>query len=335
MKHSILFLSILFFTWQFGAAQCCAGGAGSPVAGGTSQGVLQEGQVELNTNFQLISTDKFFEGDKPSDDKYFDRFRSAYQYFRFAYGLSSKLTMSIESGNYFYKEEIGLDKNPTTTYKSSGIGDLIFFPRYTVLKSKSKKCDSELTFGLGFKIPLGSYNDSTANIEPFSGQTYYVTKPQAVQLSSGAQDIIFYSFYFRGYPDIQARFFLSALYIKKGWNPIGERLGDFASLGVFAGKTFAYKYGLTLQLRGEWMDQMQLNKDIFLYAPPNYEPKFTGYKKVFFTPQLSYTGRSFTVYTLLDIPLYQNLTEIQVGTKFQATAGISYKFIPRPKIEML
>lgn len=334
MKQSILLLGILFFTWQLSSAQCCAGGAGSPVAGGTAQGVLQAGQVELNTNFQLISTDKFFEGDKPTEDKYFDSFRSAYQYFRLAYGLSSKLTMSIESGNYFYKEEIGLDNDLAKTYKSSGIGDLILFPRYTVMKSNSKKHNSELTLGLGFKIPLGSYNDSTGNIEPFSGQTYYVIKPQAVQLSTGAQDIIFYSFYFRGYPDMKARFFVSALYIKKGWNPIGEKLGDFASLGVFAGKTFAYKYGLTLQVRAEWMDQMQLNKDIFLYAPPNYEPKFTGYKKVFFTPQLSYTGRSFTFYTLFDIPIYQNLTKIQVGTMFQATAGISYKFIVRPKIDL-
>lgn len=232
--------------------------------------------------------------------------------------------MSVESGNYFRKEEIGLPGRPT--YSSSGIGDLILFPRYDILNRTEEKTRTELTAGLGLKIPLGSYNDSTGLVEPFSGSTYYVTKPQSVQLSSGAQDVIFYLFAFRGYPQKNFRIFANGLYIKKGWNPLGEKLGDFASVGLFAGKTFFQKLGVTLQVRYEHMDKMKINKDILLYAYPNYDPEATGYKKVFVTPQLSFSKGKFTVYVLSDLPVYQYVTKTQVGSEFQMTAGLSFRF---------
>ena len=171
IRFSVL-LFLLFITGgQNINAQCCAGGSGSPIAGGASQGVLLERQVELNTNFQFINTDKFYTKDSPDTAKYFDRFHSTYQYFRLAYGVTKHFTMSIETGNYFIKEESGLHNNPATTYSSKGIGDLILFPRYDLINLTEEKRRTEVTVGLGYKIPLGSYNDSTGNVEPFSGMT--------------------------------------------------------------------------------------------------------------------------------------------------------------------
>lgn len=312
-------------------AQCCAGGSGSPMAGGTSQGVLLERQVELNTNFQFISTNKFYSKDSPDTAKSFDRFLSTYEYFRVAYGVTKNFTMSVESGYYFNKKEVGLANNPSTTYESKGIGDLILFPRYDIINWTEEKQRTELTVGLGFKIPLGSYNDSTGNIEPFSGQTFYVTKPQAVQLSSGAHDIIFYAFFFRGYTKPNFKIFANAMYIKKGYNPNGEKLGNFASVGLFAAKSFFNHLGITLQTRYEWIDVMKINENILLFGKPsNYYPEATGSKKVFISPQFSYTNEKFTIYASTDFPLYQyiNSSEFytQVGSQHLSTVGISYKF---------
>jgi hypothetical protein len=322
---SILFAFLLLFSAK-AYSQCCAGGTGSPIAGGTSQGVLSASQFEINTNFQFIYSDKFFTGDSPDTNKYFDEYQSAYQYLRVAYGVTSRFTMSVETGNFFLKKEVGLNQDPAKTYTSSGIGDLIIFPRYNVLNKSTETSKTELTLGLGLKIPIGSYNDSTGNVEPFSGEIYYVTNPQAVQLTSGAQDFIFYTFFYKGYPQKNFRVFANALYIKKGWNPLGEKLGDFASVGLFAGTSFSKHFGGTLQVRGEWVDQMQLNDDIRMYAYPNYDPDATGYKKVFVTPQLSYSIGKFTMFALADIPVYQYVTNTQVVTKFQATAGLSFRF---------
>jgi hypothetical protein len=132
-KTALVLLSGTLFISGNVYAQCCAGGSGSPIAGGTSQGVLQEEQFELSTNFQFINSDKFFTGDVSDTNKYFDRFRSSYQYFRFAYGVTERFTMSVEGGNYFRKEEIGLNNDPTRTYQSAGIADLIIFSRYNIL----------------------------------------------------------------------------------------------------------------------------------------------------------------------------------------------------------
>jgi hypothetical protein len=312
-------------------AQCCAGGSGSPIAGGASQGVLLERQVELNTNFQFISTDKFYSNDSPDTAKSFDSFKSTYEYFRLAYGVTKNFTMSVESGYYFHKKEIGLNNNPATTYEAKGIGDLILFPRYDVINWTEEKHRTEVTVGIGIKIPLGSYNDSTGNIEPFSGQIYYVSKPTSVQLSSGANDIIFYTFLFRGYTEHNFKLFVNAMYIIKGWNANGEKLGDYASAGLFAGKSFFNHWGITLQARYEWVDKMQINENILLFGKPsNYFPDASGYKKIFITPQVSFTKGKFTIYASTDFPVYQyvNSSDLytQVGSKYLTTVGLSFRF---------
>ncbi|HMR46108.1 MAG TPA: heavy metal-binding domain-containing protein [Bacteroidia bacterium] len=333
LKFSLVLLLICFFDSD-AFSQCCAGGSGSPIAGGTSQGVLQEKQVEISTNFQFISTNKFYKKSSVAPDsvRTFDGFKSTYEYFRVAYGITKNLTFSVESGYYYQKKEIGLNNDKATTYNAKGFGDLILFPRYDIINWTEEKHRTEVTIGLGFKIPLGSYNDSTGNVEPFSGNTYYVTNPTSVQLSSGAHDIIFYTFLYRGFTEKNFRVFANALYIKKGYNPNGEKLGDFASVGIFAGKTFLKNIGVTLQARYEWMDRMKVNESIYLFGKPsNYFPEATGYKKVFISPQLSFTKGKFTIYGSYDIPVYQYLNTsehyTQMGSQHQATIGITYRFL--------
>ena len=322
--HKIVTLSVMCISGVHIYAQCCAGGSGSPIAGGASQGVLQERQMEISSNFQYINTDKFYKEDKP-DTSYFDGFHSNYVYTRLGYGITKNLTMSVESGYWINKTQIGLYK--IDTISSSGFGDLILFPRYDILNRTDENKRTEITFGLGVKIPLGSYNDSTKHIEPFSGEPYYITKPLAVQTSSGSHDIIFYSFFFRGYPLKNFRLFSNVLYIRKGWNPIGEKIGDYASIGLFAGTTLFRNLGFTFQVKGEWVDKMKINKDILLYHYPNYDPEATGSKKVFIAPQISYTLKNnFTIYAMTEIPVYQYVVKTQVASQYQFTMGISYRF---------
>ncbi len=313
------------------AAQCCAGGSGSPIAGGAAQGVLAERQMELNTGFQFIRSGKFYSGDSRETYKTFDSFQSIYESFRLSYGVTKNFTMSVETGYYFSKKEVGLNNDPASTYESKGIGDLILFPRYDIINWTEEKTRTEFTVGLGVKIPLGSYNDSTGNIEPFSGQTFYVIKPQAVQLSSGAPDIIFSTFFSRKYARHDFHIYAHALYIRKGYNPNSEKSGDFFAISLFGGKTFFKSFGITAQVRFEWAGKMKINEYILLYGKPsNYYPEATGYKKVFITPQLTFTRGKFIVYAASDFPVYQYLNSsefyTQVGSQYALTAGLSFRF---------
>lgn len=328
-----IFTFIITAVWSYNIyAQCCGGGSGSPIGGGASQGVLQDYQVEINNSLQYINTNKFLTGSTP-DTSFLDNFNSKYLYTRLAYGVSKNFTMSIESGYFIKKTQVGLNKSDTIT--SSGIGDLILFPRYDIINHTKNGKQTEFTVGLGIKIPLGKYNDSLGMIEPFSGETFYVPKPMVVQPSSGAHDIIFYTFLFRSYPVRSFRIFANALYIKKGWNPVGEKIGDYATVGIFAGKTFFQKLGVTLQIKGEWVDKMKLNNDILLYAYPSYDPEATGSRKIFVVPQLSYSFKEkITFYALSEFPVYQNVIKTQIASQYQATLGISYRFFAKQKISI-
>jgi len=325
-KISILIINILFITGKI-FAQCCGGGSGSPIAGGSSQGVLNERQTEINSNFQYINTTKFLDGDV-NVNNFLDKYSSLYNYTRVAYGFSKNFTMSVEAGYWINKTQIGLNKSDTII--SSGVGDLILFPRYDVINRTKNDKKTELTLGMGFKIPLGSYNDSLGILEPFSGQTYYIPKPLVMQMSSGSQDFIFYGFFFRGYTLKKFSLFANAIYIKKGWNPLGEKVGDYARIGLFATKTVLNKIGLTLQLSGEWINKMKINEDILMFSYPNYDTEATGSKKIFVVPQINYTFKcNVTIYTLFEIPVYQYVTKTQIASHFQSTFGISYRFIKK------
>lgn len=326
----LLFLSVLLLGSVYGYTQsCCSGGSGSPIAGGASQGVLQERQMELSLNYQYMGTDRFKAGDLDTVSL-FNYLYSHYFYGRVAYGLTKKLTMSVEAGYFLTKTEIALHKKDTIS--SKGIGDLILFPRYNVFTRNTELTRTEITLGLGYKIPLGKYNDSNVVYQnPITLKKYYTTSPPTVQPTTGSQDFIFYGFLYRGYIETKFRVFANLLYIKKGWNPLGQKFGDFASIGLFAGKTFFKHLGVTVQVRGEWIDKMQYDKKIDMLATYNIDVNSTGSKKIFFVPQVSYTKNDFTIYALGEIPLYQYVNRVQAVSYYNIIAGLSYRFYIRGK----
>ncbi len=302
---------------------CCSGGSGSPIAGGTSQGVLLDRQMELAANYQYFGTNKAFSKDHDTLST-IDKLSSNYLYFRLAYGITKDLTMSVETGYYLNKTQIGLNARDTIT--SSGIGDLILFPRYDIYNHTEETKRTEITLGLGYKIPLGKHDDSTVIGTTYQGKKIYTTSPPTVQPTNGSQDIIFYAFLFRGYPLKNFRLFANGLYVRKGWNSLGQKFGDYASVGLFVGKTFFKKLGVTAQVKGEWIGMMKADKNVDMVALYNIYVESTGGKKVFFVPQISFTQKAFTIYALSEIPLYQYLNGNQIGSQYQFTAGLSYRF---------
>ena len=258
------------------AQGCCSGGSGSPIAGGASQGVLAPGQIELASNYQYISSNKF-KTENRDTAQLFNNYNSKYLYSKIAYGLTKEFTFSAELGYYFNKTQVGLfdsSLNESPKIESSGFGDLILFPRYDVFNKGDSTKKIELTLGLGYKIPLGSHEDSNlVYTNPLTGQQIFTTSPPLVQTTTGSQDFIFYAFFLRGFPKHNFRLFTNAIYIKKGWNSLGEKFGDYASVGLFAGKTFFKKLGVTLQVKGEWIDSLQADKNVDLLAMYNIDMK--------------------------------------------------------------
>lgn len=325
LRYFVLALSICSSFYML-AQGCCSGGSGSPIAGGSSQGVLIEKQIEISSNYQHMSSSLFMVKDHDTA-RMFEELRSDYIYTRLAYGLSKKLTFSIEAGYYLNRRQIGLENSDTI--QSKGMGDLILFPRYEIFNKKTEKRKTELTLGLGYKIPLGSYNDSTlVYTNPYTKQEYYTTSPPTVQATSGSQDFIFYGFAMQEYLKPKLKVFANTIYIKKGWNPLSMKFGDYASVGLFVNRMFYKKrIGVTLQVKGEYIGEMRHDKNMDVMALYNIDVKSTGSKKVFFVPQLSYAYKNITLYSFSEIPLYQYLNGTQIASGLQFTAGFSYRFM--------
>jgi hypothetical protein len=286
--------------------------------------VLQENQMEISVNYQYNKSNKFFAENRDTI-LLFNNLSSDYLFFRVDYGLSSKLTLSIASGYFLDKSKIGKDNSDTIS--STGVGDLIIFPRYSIYNKTANFKRTAVVIGLGLKIPLGSHNDTT-NLGSY-GIDNYQMKPPMLQATNGSQDLMFNSFFFREYQKSKLRLFISSLYVKKGYNSLGIKYGDYTSVGFFASKTFFYRWGVTAQLKAEKIDQIKVANNIEEWDLLEYSitPESTGSKKWFFIPQLSYSKNGLTVYATSEIPLYQYLNGTQVGSQNQFTVGVNYRFL--------
>jgi len=323
--------SLLFQNFAFSQG-CCSGGGSNPIAGGAATGVLQKYQMEVSLNYQANQSNKFFEGaEEVEQEGIYDELSSEYLFLRTDYGISKKLTLSLATGYHLNKTL--KEKDTTITLSNSGMGDLIIFPRYDIYNETKGNIRSEITLGIGLKIPIGSHTD-TIETTP----DVWDLIPPTIQLSTGGTDLIFYSFFFREYKKQKLRFFANSLYIKKGYNSLDEKFGDYTSVSLFASKTFFRKWGLTTQLKAERIGQLQAKQSKLLdlvvrdlYEAESFleKQKSTGSKKWFFIPQLSYSQNGLTVFATSEIPLYQYLNGTQVGSQHQFTVGINYRFLTK------
>jgi hypothetical protein len=339
--YKSFYIVILFLSYNYDAgAQCCSGGGGgsSAIAGDFASGVLLKNQLEFNVNFQHIHTEQFFEGTSRMDVKeylslpsnYLTGFDNNYLYTRMAYGLSDKLTLSVETGYYLNKTEFR-EGYLVDTIESKGITDLILFPRYNVYLKKTEKHHTEITAGMGLKIPLGLYNDSVLVWTDTYGIETYDTKSPAIQLSSGANDFLFSASFSRRFIPLKFSLGLNAFYIMKGWNPMQEKFGNYASVSLSATKNIVKNLSLIVQLKGEHIGVKQTQKDWMSAANL---PENSGNSKLFIVPRLIYNIngpfiKQGALFISSEFPVYQNVNGIQLGSQINLSFGVIYRFLTK------
>ena len=343
MRSILLTIIFILINVSVFSQGCCSGGAGgSPIAGGAASGVLQEYQIEISANHQFNTSNTFYTGSEVTDPlQLFDNFKSNYMFFRTDYGVSKKLTLSLATGYYLNKSKEAEDI--TNNRNSLGFSDLIIFPRYSVYNKNHEFKRTEIALGLGIKMPLGTHLDSTltqaaSSIAPgYPNKDNYEQNPPVVQTTNGSNDFMFYSFIFREYQKRKLRLFISALHVKKNFNSLGIKFGDYSSLGLFASKTIFRKWGVTTQLKLEHVGKIKAAENINLSANYNIDPISTGSNKAFFTPQISYSQNGLTFFVTSEIPIYQYLHGTQIGSQSQFTAGVNYRFLTKecePEFEL-
>ena len=332
MKKFIILLIYLFNIHSYFSQGCCSGGSTNPIAGGAATGVLQQYQFEISSNFQYLYSDKFYANSSDTLGA-FDYFSSNYLFLRCDYGVTDKFTFSLASGYFFDKtkfDNIPLQNTLTDTISVNGFSDVILLPRYGVFNKTNGNKKTELTLGLGMKLPLGSHNDSSLI---YSGQIgdVYAINPFIAQTTNGSIDVMFYAFLFRSFYKQKLNVFTNLLHVKTGYNSLGQKFGNYTSLGFFASKKISNTIGMTIQIRTELINQMKSakNVDLTIY---NIDQSSTGSFKTFFVPQFTYSKRNLVFFVTSEIPIYQYVNGIQIGSKLQLTLGLNYRFNLKNKL---
>ncbi len=322
------------------AQGCCSGGGGNPMAGNASTGVLPQHQYELRVTHQYNESSKFLCEDRDTV-AFFEKLHSNYAFLKLDYGLSDNLTLSLAAGYYLNRTITEFSENEAgerNQLSSGGIGDLMIFPRYNIISKNTLRHRNELTMALGLKIPLGSHDDTTlighsyfVNMNggtPFLDSTeIWQTLPPTIQATTGSNDVMLYANYLHGFNRKNLRVFANVFYIRKGWNSLGQRFGDFSSFAIAADQTIYKNFGIMLQCSAEHTGKLESHKDVDQLGLYGVDQESTGSFKFSVLPQLRYSFRNgMTVFVNSDIPIYQYMNGTQIGAQVLVTTGINYRF---------
>jgi len=323
MRSVVIIISIISIcgnNYQESFAQCCSGA--SPIAGGLAQGVLQKKQIEFSTNYQYLYSDFALTGAAKTAFPVIEKAFASYLYFRLAYGVTKKITLSIESGYHLNKTEQLIAGSQIV---GKGVGDLIIFPKYDLFNKTTPKHQTEIAIGLGAKLPLGEYNQRYVAYVNKANDTTWIKKSPGIQPSSGTKDLVFYAFFYRGYTKSQLLFYTAFTHILRGTNPDGVDFGNITSLTLSASKSILPYLNLGLGLKGEKLDT--------IFDPVYLTTKYSsGGKKISIIPQIFYTLQQKLTFSLVtDIPIYQFVNGTQIASKYLFNFGVIYRFEPFKK----
>ncbi len=325
IKHiSFTFFSFLLYlslSSSMAYGQCCSGA--SPIANSSTKAGLQKDQVQLNMNYQYLESDYTLTGSQEARFPMFEKVYASYLYYSIGYGLTENLSLFVENGYYINRTERLLGGFEIT---GQGISDLIIHPKYDVININNDKSLTELTLGLGSKIPIGNYNQEyIAFMNKSTGETIKLRKSAGIQPSTGTNDFIFSAFFYRSYFKNKISVRSNFTYLMRGTNPDGVNYGDIANLSFGLNKSYSNGLSFGLDLKVETLDTI-LDPVYFSYR---YN---SGGKKLSILPNINYLFRNnLTISVFSDFPIYQFVNGTQVAAEYLINFGILYRFYPSTK----
>jgi hypothetical protein len=351
MRKAVFIAFLTLFLIGNGAAfgQCCSGGAGGSgsLAGDFASGTLVAGQFAFSSIYQHVHTDKFFEGNEvlsnnayheQAPNNYLDGFDNSQIYMRFAYGITERLTLSVETGYYLNKTEYRKDYL-VDTMESTGISDLIVFPRYNIWRAGEGRLRFGATVGVGMKIPLGSNNDSALVFhDENSGLKFYDLKSPAIQLSSGSNDLLLSGTVSMRMVPQKLTLSVNTFYILMGWNSLGEKAGNYGSLILRANKSIGQNWNVIGNIKGERIGSREQSYGM-AYASAADDVANSGGTRLHFMPQVNWSvpsgflNSTITLFGFTELPLYQNMNGIQLGAQVNYSLGLVLRLNPKQETE--
>jgi hypothetical protein len=196
----------------------------------------------------------------------------------------------------------------------SNLGDVKLLAAYQGLLS-----DHSLGLQLGIKLPTGQYGNA---VNFYNGPNVGTPLDTSLQAGTGSTDAILGLYYFRPVSENFSAFatgqFQAAL-----WHKLDQPGNDYRP-----GNTATVSFGLRYEADPRWIPQLQLNlsrknADQGALADTTDTAGTVAYLSPGLTLQVVH---ALHAYTVIQVPVYSNLSGYQVFPHWTGTVGLSYAF---------
>lgn len=233
-------------------AQCCA--AGNPLSGDATASGLPKNNLRISTSFRHSYSDKFFFEDQFYQQNFVENSRYNFTSLQTIYGISDKWAAGAEMGYFIDKSQASLVPYPNTL-SANGLGDLLLFSRYRIMK-KVKPIE-DLSVMAGVKIPIGAFDVSDdgvrlpVSLQPSSGAMKFQLSLSFMHQKSGSK----FSYFTQAFGEISSA--INSDFFQYHYGPL-------AYLTFSPGYRFLGKWQFNIPLRAEWRGKDKRDDDLLI-----------------------------------------------------------------------
>jgi hypothetical protein len=307
MKRIVIVITLSFF-YQLVSSQCLS--TVNPVGGTSNLLALQSKTIRTIAFYRFNYGNKYFHEDKPSD---FNLIKSAcYNYIGtiLGYGITSRLTLETEAG-YFVNKTQQYNVDPIQKLRGYGFSNIVVSARYGIYRNNHRRLFYSASAGV--KIPC------SVNYQVIDG----VELPEELQPSVGSYGLVFQSFLVKENSLRGLRYFLTNRLETNRTNRKNFKLGTSFFTSFYISKHLLFGW-----IKGDWTTILQLRNEIRSRNIRADEPvEASGSIIVFLSPQINYSiNETWNISVMCDIPIYQYLNGVQLGSKYGITIGFARDF---------
>jgi hypothetical protein len=303
-----MLIIILQVFHQLSFSQCLS--SVNPVGGTSNLLVLPKKTIRTITFYKFNYGNRYYQENRPSD---FDLIEHAfYNYIGtiLGYGITSRLTLETETGYFINKTQL-YNVEPSWKQKGYGFSNVIISARYGILNNNQNRV--YFSASAGVKIPC------SVNYQVVNG----VELSEELQPTIGSYGMVLQSFLVKENSFRGLRYFLTNRLEINRVNRKGFKPGSSVFTSFYISKHLMFQW-----LKGDWTTILQIrNETRNRNIRENVPVEASGSILFFLSPQLNYSiHETWNLSLMGDIPLYQYLNGIQLGTKYGVTLSLSRDF---------
>jgi hypothetical protein len=328
-KLSLFIISIFLMLNLSSLAEASCGASNCTLIRGSQSGLANEGRFVVDLSYRYIRTDDKKRGShtidgevlvskvefetgtiEPDHHREFKTINELAQ-LDISYGVTEKFTLSLNvpflnDRHHEHDDAVGtVDEFFTNADGTSGFGDITLMAKYALLQTTKHL----VIAGAGVKFATGEFKLKNSEGE--------INEP-TIMPGTGSNDPIISALYNYFFIPNKLSFFASASHRFTTENSLDYEFGD----STFIDGGVSYQLNEKINLIAQVNTRVSRRDEFLGMDVPN-----TGVTFINITPGIALAAsESVSLYTHIQIPIYQRVNEVNLVPSFGIMAGLSYGF---------